>query len=174
MLRYALWLSQVFKNIDSKFWCYLVVLCINFKGSVAPFLCLWRNVDLLRHLTPRLGAAVHPLPALFFPILKQISICEFPKKLLTSTLQVNSSFNKHILQNYFSAFNQYIIVKEALAWQLKAKATRTNRLWGGRWRQCPNVQNRNLRDTPLYSPTLDRRKGGSKGKLARRRHDESK
>lgn len=37
----VLWLSQVLRDIDSKFSCYFVALCIYLGGFVAPF--LWPN-----------------------------------------------------------------------------------------------------------------------------------
>lgn len=62
-LKDGLWLSQVFSIIHSKFWCYLVVICIHL-GALSLHFVPVNNVGLLHQFTPRQAAAVHPLFAL--------------------------------------------------------------------------------------------------------------
>lgn len=147
MLRDALWLSQVFRDTDSKFWCYLVVLCIHLGALSLPF-CAWKNAGLLQWITPRLGAAVHPLEnTLSFPCTNNVPFANSPKTrhFNTSPVAPKDSYplNKNTPKDSFCIQPLDHSNISVGVTQLKAEATSTNTLWGDRWSQRANtVQNR--------------------------------
>lgn len=64
MLRDALWLSQVFRDIDSKMWCYLVLLCIYLWAVSLPFFVLVKKCSFVAPAYFQIGCSCSPLFAL--------------------------------------------------------------------------------------------------------------